>query len=529
MATHRGLTITDLHVSYGTQPAVQGIDLAVRPGEVTAIVGESGSGKSTTALAAIGLLPAGARVTSGSIRLDGEELTTLSRRRWRTVRGRRVGFIPQDTNNSFNPVRTVGSAVEEALSIHRVGTPQQRRRQALDLLERVGIDDPERRFHQYPHELSGGMRQRALIAAAVAPRPELLIADEPTSALDVTVQKTILDLLDEMRAELDLGVLLITHDLAVAGDRADHVVVMRRGHVRESGLATAVLTDPKDSYSRQLLADAPSLSTPVRPRTAPPAQEEPLLKVSGLTQRFGEFTAVDGVDLTVQRGHTHAIVGESGSGKTTTGRALAGLRAPTEGTITLAGQPVRAGERDLRRHVQLVYQNPYSSLDPRRSIAASIAEPLSNLTRLSRARRAAKVAEFLELVALDPALGSRRPKQLSGGQLQRVAIARAMIVEPELVILDEAVSALDVTVQAQILELLERLQQELGLTYVFISHDLAVVRHIADSVSVMRRGKIIEDGTTAQVFDHSEHPYTQALIEAIPGRNYRAGTLNLGL
>ncbi len=231
----------------------------------------------------------------------------------------------------------------------------------------------------------------------------------------------------------------------------------------------------------------------------------------------------------MQRGHAHAIVGESGSGKTTTGRALAGLRAPTEGTITLAGQPVRAGERDLRRHVQLVYQNPYSSLDPRRSIAASIAEPLSNLTRLSRARRAAKVAEFLELVALDPALGSRRPKQLSGGQLQRVAIARAMIVEPELVILDEAVSALDVTVQAQILELLERLQQELGLTYVFISHDLAVVRHIADSVSVMRRGKIIEDGTTAQVFDHSEHPYTQALIEAIPGRNYRAGTLNLGL
>ncbi|AKK07693.1 ABC transporter ATP-binding protein [Corynebacterium testudinoris] len=533
------LQVSDLHVSYSTSQgpvyAAQGVSLSVEPGQVTAIVGESGSGKSTTAHAALGLLPGNAQIESGEITLAGRSLIGLSERQWRSIRGTRIGLVPQDPNNSLNPVKTIGASVAEGLRIH--GRPVSDSR-VIELLERVGIDDPARRARQYPHELSGGMKQRALIASAIALEPELIIADEPTSALDVTVQKTILDLLDDMRRDIGLGILFITHDLAVAGDRADQVVVMQRGQVKESGPAASLLTDPHDPYTQRLLANAPSLATgTATPRQRPPLSEDILLEVKNLRQEFGQgsntFVAVEDMSFQVVRGSTHAIVGESGSGKTTTGRAIAAFTRPTAGTITIDGKEIQNAtskeRRELRRVVQMVYQNPFSSLDPRQSVGASIAEPLKNFGSRSKATIDAAVAEHLDLVALDPALASRRPAELSGGQRQRVAIARALILQPELVVFDEAVSALDVTVQAQILELLDNLQRELHLTYVFISHDLAVVRQISDTVTVMKSGRHVEEGSTAEVFDHPQDDFTRTLLDAIPGRSYRAGALNLGL
>ncbi|OFK91080.1 ABC transporter ATP-binding protein [Corynebacterium sp. HMSC068H04] len=544
------LRVRDLNVSYSTAggdvSAVQGVNLEVHPGQMTAIVGESGSGKTTSAMAAIGLLPSNATIDAGTITFDGRDITSLRRRQWRELRGRRIGLIPQDPNNSLNPVQTIGASVEEGMRIHKVGTAAERKAKALELLERVGIDDPARRYHQYPHELSGGMKQRVLIAAAVALEPDLIIADEPTSALDVTVQKIILDLLDDMRAELGMGILFITHDLAVAGDRADRVVVMESGQLREEGLAATVLTNPRHDYTKRLLADAPSLTVADAGRAATSRNAvvktdtttdrtagEPLVRVEGLTQRFGDFTAVDDISFTVAKGSTHAIVGESGSGKTTTGRSIAMFNTPTSGSITVGGRDIVGlrgkALREERNNIQLVYQNPYGSLDPKQSIGQTVAEPLRNLKAVRASAAKEKAKEFLDLVALNPDFYDRRPRELSGGQRQRVAIARAMIVEPELVILDEAVSALDVTVQAQILRLLARLQEELGLTYIFISHDLAVVNQISDTVSVLSKGQQVECGPTAEVFSNPQSPFTRKLIEAIPGSRYRAGDLNLGL
>ncbi|MDK8762611.1 ABC transporter ATP-binding protein [Corynebacterium sp. MSK218] len=533
------LTVRDLNVSYSTGrgdvSAVQGVNLAVYPGQMTAIVGESGSGKTTSAMAAIGLLPSNATIDAGTITFDGRDITSLRRREWLELRGSRIGLIPQDPNNSLNPLKTIGASVEEGLAIHHIGSAAERKAKALELLEHVGIDDPERRYNQYPHELSGGMKQRVLIAAAVALEPDLIIADEPTSALDVTVQKIILDLLDDMREELGMGILFITHDLAVAGDRADRVVVMEAGQLREEGLSATVLTNPRHDYTKRLLADAPSLTVadagaaPVTERTA----GEPLVQVEGLTQRFGDFTAVDDISFTVAKGSTHALVGESGSGKTTTGRSIAMFNTPTSGSISVGGRDIVGlrgkALREERNNIQLVYQNPYGSLDPKQTIGQTVAEPLRNLKGARASTAKAKAKEFLDLVALNPDYYDRRPRELSGGQRQRVAIARAMIVEPELVILDEAVSALDVTVQAQILRLLARLQEELGLTYIFISHDLAVVNQISDTVSVLSKGQQVESGPTAEVFSNPQSPFTRKLIEAIPGSRYRAGDLNLGL
>ncbi|WP_080793684.1 dipeptide ABC transporter ATP-binding protein [Corynebacterium pacaense] len=548
MSTQPLLQIEDLVVSYGTAKglvhAVNNVSLEVHPGQVTAIVGESGSGKTTTAQAVIGLLADNAEVDSGDIRFQGRSLVGLSPREWAGIRGARIGLIPQDPNNSLNPVATIGASVGEGLAIHKRGNAAERKRRVIELLDRVGIDNPEVRYRQYPHELSGGMKQRALIAAAIALEPDLIIADEPTSALDVTVQKIILDLLEDMQSELGMGILFITHDLAVAGDRADRIVVMRKGEVRESGYAAAVLTDPKDPYSRQLLADAPSLTIgdiPARVPAVDPAiaaEKGPLLVVDKVSKEYARgnsdpFRAVDEVSFTVLPGTTHAVVGESGSGKTTIGRAISAFTDPTSGSITIGGTEVttlgRAERRELRRKVQLVYQNPYSSLDPRQTIGATIGEPLRNFTSLSKRQIAGKVEHYLDLVALDPQLASRRPSELSGGQRQRVAIARAMILEPELVVFDEAVSALDVTVQAQILRLLDELQRELGLTYVFISHDLAVVREISDTVSVMSHGRQVESGPTSEVFNNPRTDFTRQLIDAIPGSRYRGGDLNLGL
>ncbi|MBN9177665.1 MAG: ABC transporter ATP-binding protein [Microbacterium sp.] len=551
------LSIRDLAVQYRTRrgpvDAVRGVSFDVEAGSVTALVGESGSGKTTVAQTVIGLLASNGAVTAGSIRLaertDGlTDLVGLSERRWRHLRGRCIALIPQDPGNSLNPVATIGWSVGEALRIHGWKDAAKIRARVLDLLERVGLDDPEARARQYPHELSGGMRQRVLIAAALALEPELIIADEPTSALDVTVQRTVLDLLDELRAETGTGILFITHDLAVAADRSDRIVVMRGGTVQEAGETAAVLTAPASPYTRTLLADAPSLARVVE-RTAPvaaravdtgadaadgagAAEPRALVEVAHLTQEFrrpgrAPFLAVDDVSFSVARGTTHALVGESGSGKTTTGRAVAGFRAPTTGLVRVGDTDVTAlgsgrARRAFHRSTQLVYQNPYASLDPRQSIADILTEPLRNFDIGTRAERADRVAHHLELVSLAPEIAARHPRELSGGQRQRVAIARALIVEPELVVLDEAVSALDVTVQAQILRLLARLQEELGLTYVFISHDLAVVRQISDTVSVLQRGRQVEYGSAQSVFDDPQHPYTKELLAAIPGASLRA-------
>jgi len=541
------LSIRDLAVQYRTSrglvDAVRGVSFDVAAGETTALVGESGSGKSTVAQSVIGLLADNGSIAAGSITLDerrggATELVGLSERRWRQLRGKCIALIPQDPGNSLNPVTTIGASVAEGLKIHGWRDREKVRTRVIDLLDRVGIDDPEVRAGQYPHELSGGMRQRVLIAAALALEPELIIADEPTSALDVTVQRTVLDLLDDLRRETGTGILFITHDLAVAADRARDVVVMRGGQVQEAGPAASVLANPSAEYTRTLLSDAPSLATVVERAAAPHPDAEggepvrPLVEVSGLRQEFSRgagrkpLIAVNDVSFSVPRGSTHALVGESGSGKTTTGRSVAGFNRPTAGSIRVGDTEVTAlrgrDARAFRRSVQLVYQNPYGSLDPRQTIGSVLAEPLNNFGLGSRAERAERAAHYLDLVALAPEIATRHPRELSGGQRQRVAIARALIVDPELVVLDEAVSALDVTVQAQILRLLARLQEELGLTYVFISHDLAVVRQISDTVSVLQRGVQVEHGATERVFAQPEHDYTKQLLDAIPGRAFRA-------
>ncbi|OLR91970.1 dipeptide ABC transporter ATP-binding protein [Actinokineospora bangkokensis] len=514
------LRIEDLHVSYHRDlPAVRGVDLAVRPGQVVAVVGESGSGKSTTAHAAIGLLPRGGRVDAGRITFAGRDITHLGEKQWRGVRGTGIALVPQDPTVSLDPLKRVGEQVAEVLRIHRLAPRERLRAATAELLERAGVDEPLRRARQYPHELSGGLRQRVLIAVALAGAPRLIIADEPTSALDVTVQRGILDHLRGL-ADAGTALLLITHDLGIAADRADHVVVMSDGRVVEQGPTRGVLGAPAHDYTRALLAAAPSLSgEPLRPRRAP--GPEVLLEVSGLGKSFGGRAAVTDVSFTLTRGRTLALVGESGSGKTTTARIAVGLETPDTGTVTFDGTDVTAAParrlRELRRRFQLVYQNPYASLDPKFTIAEVITEPLRAFGVGDRAGRRARAAELLDEVALPATALDRKPAELSGGQRQRVAIARALALRPDLVVLDEPVSALDVSVQAQILDLLVRLQDEHGLTYLFITHDLAVVRQVADEVAVLRRGRLVEHGPADDVLTAPTADYTRELLAAIPG------------
>ncbi|MBE1584961.1 ABC transporter ATP-binding protein [Nonomuraea angiospora] len=523
------LEIRDLSVAFRTRrqdvTVVKGVSMEVLPGQTVAVVGESGSGKSTTAAAVNRLLPDNGRVTGGRILFDGRDLTALSGREMRAIRGAGIGLVPQDPMSNLNPLMRVGDQIAEALEVHGVATGKAARSRVLELLDLVGIPDPARRIGQYPHEFSGGMRQRALIAMGLACRPKLLIADEPTSALDVTVQRRILDQLEQLTAEMGTAVLLITHDLALAAERADVVAVMHDGRIVETGRAAEILAEPAHEYTRRLLNAVPSLSSV---RVAQPSQEsEDLVVVEGLRKVFPirgtgeELTAVDEVSFRIPKGRTVSIVGESGSGKSTTANLLLGLDDLTSGSIRFDGTDLAAlGRRELfafRRRVQPVFQNPYASLDPRYPVGKSIAEPLRVHRVGTAAERRKAAAELLEKVSLPASMADRLPHELSGGQRQRVAIARALALSPELVVLDEAVSALDVLAQAQILELLAGLQRELGLSYLFISHDLAVVRMISHEVHVMRGGRIVESGTAEDVFDRPAADYTRELLAAIPG------------
>ncbi|WP_292766602.1 ABC transporter ATP-binding protein [Microbacterium sp. UBA3486] len=530
------LAATDLRISYGGREVVHGISFEIEEGETLALVGESGSGKSTTAHALLGLLPAGGTVDGGTVALGDLDISGWTDRALRGIRGAEIGLVPQDPTTSLDPVRTIGAQVEEILRLHGHRDRRSRRARAIELLDRVGIDDPDLRARQYPHELSGGMRQRVLIATAIALQPRLLIADEPTSALDATVQRKVLDLLDELQREEGTSILLVTHDLGVAADRAERLVVLKDGRIVEQGPSAAVLAAPSDPYTRQLLADAPAFTTGFRRPEAPPflrdaaavAAENPYAIVAeGLVKEFRvagreRFRAVDDVSFRVRRGTTHALVGESGSGKTTTARLVTRFHQPDAGTIEVDGEDVTHAKREqlraLRRRVQLVYQNPFASLDPRQHIIDIVAEPLQNFRVGSSAERRERALALLDRVSLPADVARRTPRELSGGQRQRVAIARALAIDPEVVVLDEAVSALDVTVQARILELLTSLQSELGLTYLFISHDLAVVRRISHTVSVMRRGRIVEEGQTEELFRDPQHDYTRELLAAVPGR-----------
>ncbi|MFT4306239.1 MAG: ABC transporter ATP-binding protein [Microbacterium sp.] len=528
------LRIEDLRIAYdtseGSHEAVGGVALDVSPGEVVAVVGESGSGKSTLAHAIVGLLPSNATVRPGSsIRFGEDELVAAPARVLRRIRGRAVSLVPQDPGVSLDPVQRIGPQIAEVLIIHGGVDRKVAAAAAVEVLERAGIDQPAVRARQYPHQLSGGQRQRALIAMALVARPQLIIADEPTSALDVTVQRRILDSFDQLTREQGTAVLLITHDLGVAADRADRVLVMQRGRIVEAGTTEEVLGAPAHAYTRTLLSAAPSLAS--RPAPRPPVTPDRVLWAEGISKRFRipgprgrrvPLLAVDGVDVELNRGETLAIVGESGSGKSTTARIITRFEEPSEGRVLLGDEDItqlrRGRLRRLRKRVQLVYQNPYASLDPRWTVRQIIEEPLRAFRTGDAEARGRHVARLLDQVALPAEVSARRPGQLSGGQRQRVAIARALALEPEVIVLDEPVSALDVSVQAQILDLLAGLQRERGLGYVFVSHDLAVVRQIADRVLVMRHGSVVEAGSVQDVFERPRHPYTRELLEAIPGR-----------
>ena len=619
------LKITDLEVTFttstGVVPAVRGANLTIYPGQTVAIVGESGSGKSTTAAAVIGLLPGTGKVTGGSIEFDGKELTKMSSKEWIELRGSGIGLVPQDPMSNLNPVLRVGTQVKEALLANNIVPRSEAGERVTELLEQAGLPDGERRAKQYPHEFSGGMRQRVLIAIGLASRPKLLIADEPTSALDVTVQRRILDHLETLTKEMGTAVLFITHDLGLAAERAEQLVVMHRGRIVESGPALEILQHPQHPYTKRLVSAAPSLasarieSAHARGVThtdeeftgsAKNASSEEMIRVEHLTKEFhirgakgeaSKLLAVDDVSFTLRRGKTLAVVGESGSGKSTAANMILHLLEPTSGKIFFDGEDTseysEAQLFALRRRLQAVFQNPYGSLDPMYSIFRIIEEPLKihgygtlayakqEIARaqatgrdpepwavaaleghsesdkklreervkayaqqeVERAKAAGRepepwavaaleghsefnpkklreerVAELLDLVALPRSAMRRYPNELSGGQRQRVAVARALALNPEVIVLDEAVSALDVLVQNQILHLLNDLQAELGLSYLFITHDLAVVRQIADDVVVMEKGRLVEANTTDALFDHPVQEYTRELIEAVPGR-----------
>ncbi|MDJ0343876.1 ABC transporter ATP-binding protein [Streptomyces sp. H10-C2] len=526
--------VIDFPTASGTVRAVDGLTFRLEAGGALGIVGESGSGKSATAYALLDLHRGTGAKTGGTVRVAGTDVLGADDSVLRRLRGGQAAMVFQDPLSSLDPYYAIGDQIAEVYRVHVKATRRAARERAVQVLDRVGIPDAARRSRARPHEFSGGMRQRALIAMALACEPRLLIADEPTTALDVTVQAQILDLLHELRAETGMGLLLVTHDLGVVAGSVDDVLVMRNGSAVERGPVSAVLDAPREPYTRALLAAVPQVDgartvTIVKPREAPDeaadvVAEAPLLEAVGLRREFGgrrdTVTAVDGVSLTVRRGETLGIVGESGSGKTTLGRMLVRLLDPTAGELRYGGRDIGSlsdkALRPLRRELQMVFQDPVSSLNPRRSIGESIADPLRAAGELSDKAVIERVRELLERVGLEPDWYHRYPHEFSGGQRQRVGIARALAPSPKLIVCDEPVSALDVTTQAQVVALLGELQRDLGLSLVFIAHDLAVVRQVSDRVAVMRAGLIVEEGPADTVYDSPQHAYTKGLLAAVP-------------
>ncbi|MGE2690305.1 dipeptide ABC transporter ATP-binding protein [Mycolicibacterium pulveris] len=526
------LSVRDLRVAIGRRDIVRGVSFDVQPEQTLGIVGESGSGKTMTALAATGLLDAPGAVVTGTSTLgatagtDAVQLVGASARLLRSVHGGRIGFVFQDPSTSLNPLLTIERQITESIETHRRFTRRQARTRALELLAAVGLPQPEARLDSYPHQLSGGQRQRVMIAVALACDPQLLIADEPTTALDVTTQAQIVELVTDLRRDFGTAVVWISHDLGVIGQVADDVTVLQDGQAVEQAAITDIFDRPQHPYTRELLAARPLIG---HAGPAPVPDAEVLLDVDGLDVRYRVTTAsgkrtvhaVNQLSFRIRRGTTLGLVGESGSGKSTVAAALTGLVKPDAGTATIGGDDVigarRAALKAVRRRISLVLQDPFSSLNPRARVGISIAEPLM-VHRLARGRQArrARVAELLDLVGLPTSFAGRYPHELSGGERQRVSIARALAVEPDLVIFDEATASLDVSVQARVLDLLTRLQRELGLTYLFIAHDLAVVQQMSHDVLVMRDGAGIEYRPAADLFAAAEHDYTRALLAAVP-------------
>ncbi len=517
----------EVQVAASGEPILKGVSFELKAGEIFALVGESGSGKSVTSMAAMRLLPDALRISGGDVSVDTTDLLALPESKMQDVRGRQVAMIFQNAMTALNPVQTVGDQVAETLRLHTALGGAALRKRVETLFEEVGIPEPAQRYSFFPHQLSGGQQQRVMIAMALACEPEVLIADEPTTALDVTIQEQVLDLIRELTRSRQLAVLLITHDMGVVKQTADEVGVMYKGEIIEQASVHSFFHSPQEAYSRQLIDALPDLTQFKAERDCTPLLEVNDVKVhfpirKGVLQRVVDHTrAVDGVSLSIGRGETYALVGESGSGKSTLGRAILNLESTAAGEIRFNGEALnnisRKAMLPLRKRVQVIFQNPYSSMNPRLSVGDIIAEGMISLgVGGSAQEREARVLQLLERVQMLPEHAARYPHEFSGGQLQRIAIARALAVEPELIICDEPTSALDVSIRAEVLDLLQRLQQEEGVSYLFITHDLSIIPTLADHVGVMQYGKLVEQGSAEQILTAPQHDYTKALLNSVP-------------